>query len=157
MEGDTLDICGSEPLARIFGRCAGLASRPRDEIRLFFAGRQIQDGGSAVHKVGLTDGSQLAATLRMRGGRPVIYLYPPTVMDVSVNFGLIPAWRYSAFYLLTKVTTQELAKGQVRRLIEWNVNAKPSGLLRDKVSKKDIAYLFWGSACALCLALQCSN
>jgi len=148
----TLDIRESDPISQIFDRSASLTSIPRDQIRLIYAGRQLEDGSSTVRDNGIKDGSRVWITLRLRGGKPVIYLYPPTAMGVSVKLSLIPAWEYSAIYPFTMIKRLELAKGQVGQLIEWNVNASPSGLLRDKLSGREITYLFWEAEYARCFA-----
>lgn len=95
-------------------------------------------------------------TVLEAGKKPVIYLYPPTAMDVSVRLGLIPAWEFSAVYPLTVIKKLEPIKGQVGQHIEWNVYANPSGLLRDNLSGKEITYLFWEAEYAECLALHSS-
>ena len=150
----TLNIHGSDPIYHIFDRYADLTGTRRDEIRLFFAGRALEDDPySSVRHIGLTDGSRVHVVRPLRGGKPVVYLYPPTAMDVSVKLSLIPAWEFSALYPLTAIKKLELANGQVEQHIEWNVHANPSGLLRDKLSGKDITYLFWEAEYAGCLAL----
>src|SRR5258708_659893 len=88
--------------------------------------------------------------VRLSGRKPVIYLYPPTVMGVSFKLSLTPTWEFSAVYPLTAIKNLKLAKGQVTQQIEWNVHANPSGLLRDNLSGKDITYLFWEAEYAGC-------
>jgi len=150
---NTLSIRGSDPISKVFDNYSSLSGVPKDMIRLIYAGRQLEQDGMTVHEAGLTDGSMLHFVMRIGGKKPVIYLYPPTPMDVSVKLSLIPTWEYSAVYPLTVIKGVELAKGQVGQYIEWNVHANPSGLLQDKVSGKDITYLFWEAECAASLAL----
>jgi len=149
----TFNIRGSDPISKVFDNYSSLAGIPKDQYNLIYAGRQLVKDGMTVQEAGLTDGLTITIILRLRGGKPVIYLYPPTPMDVSVKLSLIPAWEYSAVYPLSVIKEVELAKGQVGQYIEWNVHANPSGLLQDKVSGKDIAYLFWEAECAASLAL----
>jgi len=150
---DTISIRGSDPISKVFDNYSSLSGHLTSQIRLFFAGRELEMDGVTVHEAGLKNGSALHFVLRLRGQKPVIYLYSPTPKDVSVKLSLIPTWEYSAVYPLTVIKEAELAKGQVGQQIEWNVHANPSGLLQDKVSGKDITYLFWEAECAASLAL----
>jgi len=156
-EQQTLDLHESDPISLVFDHSASFTSSPREDVRIIYAGRQLEDGSSTVRDNGIKDGSRLSIVLRLCGGKPVIYLYPPTALDVSVKLSLVPAWEYSAIYPLTMIKRVELAKGQIGQLIEWNVNASPSGLLRDKLSGREITYLFWEAECARCLAPHYSD
>jgi hypothetical protein len=110
----TLSIRESDPISQVFERYASLEGPPVDLLRLTHAGRQLEkNGGRTVHDAGIRDGSTIDAIIQLRGGKPIIYLYPSTVMDVSVKLSLVPAWEYSALYPLTPIKKIELAKGQV--------------------------------------------
>ncbi|KAG2066539.1 hypothetical protein BDR04DRAFT_1129959 [Suillus decipiens] len=61
---------------------------------------------------------------------PVIYLYSPSDIDVSVKLSLIPEWTLSVIY------------PAVQRL-EWNVRTNQDGSLTEHNSGLDVAYLFW--------------
>jgi len=150
---DTLSIRGSDPISKVFDNYSSLSGIPTAQMAPIFACRKLKMDGMTVHEAGLTDGSTINMLLKLRAGKPVIYLYPPTPKDVSVKLSLIPTWEYSAVYPLTVIKEVELAKGQVGQHIECNVHANPSGLLQDKVSGKDITYLFWEAECAASLAL----
>jgi len=60
-------------------------------------------------------------------GKPVIYLYPETTMDVNVR--LAPKGGFSK-------TEPEYGEG-------WNVTASPDGVLVNKADGKTYPYLFW--------------
>jgi len=151
-----LNVYGSDPVSRVYDHFVDMTGFPRDQATLVCNGAPLKDNSSkTVHEVGLTDGTKITLLLKQRGGKPVIYLYPPMVMDVSVKLSLIPAWEYSAVYPLTAIKTIELAKGQEGQQIEWHIHANPSGLLRDKLSGKDITYLFWEAECVSRLPLLC--
>jgi Ubiquitin family len=143
----SISTCESDPISRVFDHCTNWTNVPRGQFRLVSAGRRLEEDGSTVREGGLTDGSEVYVILALR--KPVIYLYPHTAMDVSVRLSLTPAWEYSAVYPLTTIKKLELANGQVGQHIEWCVHAKPSGLLRDKLSGRDITYLFWEAECVL--------
>jgi len=146
-------VWDSDSISKVFDRYTDLCGTPTDMFRAVFNGRELEKDGMTVHEAGLTEGSRVCIIVRLRGGKPVIYLYPPTPKDVSVKLSLIPTWEYSAVYPLTVIKEVELAKGQVGQYIEWNVRANPSGLLQDKVSGRDITYLFWEAECAASLTL----
>jgi hypothetical protein len=149
---NTLSIRESGPISQVFERYASLSGIPVDLLRLIYAGHEVENNGRTVHEARIRDGSTIDVALKLRGGKPIIYLYPPTVMDVSVKLTLVPAWEYSALYPLTPIRKIELAKGQVGQHIEWHVHANPSGLLQDKLSGKDVTYLFWEAECVAHLA-----
>ena len=68
-------------------------------------------------------------------------------MDVCVELSLSPAWVFSAVYPPVTTQRRKLDDGHVCECILWEVHADPSGLLTDKLSGKDIAYLFWEAEC----------
>ncbi|KAG2079205.1 hypothetical protein BDR04DRAFT_1086348 [Suillus decipiens] len=71
-----------------------------------------------------------------RGKKPVIYIYSPSDIDVSVKLSLIPEWTLSAIYPI--VTTED--HGQ---RLEWNVRTHQDGSLTEHNSGLDVSYLFW--------------
>ncbi|KAG1875368.1 hypothetical protein DFJ58DRAFT_909910 [Suillus subalutaceus] len=71
-----------------------------------------------------------------RTKKPVIYLYSPSDIDVSVKLSLIPEWSLSAIYPV--VTTED--HGQ---RLEWNVRTHQDGSLTEHNSGLDVSYLFW--------------
>ncbi|KAG1844209.1 hypothetical protein DFJ58DRAFT_664859 [Suillus subalutaceus] len=68
--------------------------------------------------------------------KPVIYLYSPSDIDVSVKLSLIPEWSLSVIYPV--VTTED--HGQ---RLEWNVRTHQDGSLTEHNSGLDVSYLFW--------------
>ncbi|KAG1869446.1 hypothetical protein DFJ58DRAFT_766224 [Suillus subalutaceus] len=76
--------------------------------------------------------------LHSKDGRlePVIYLYSPSDIDVSVKLSLIPEWSLSVIYPV--VTTED--HGQ---RLEWNVHTHQDGNLTEHNSGLDVSYLFW--------------
>ncbi|KAG1886307.1 hypothetical protein F4604DRAFT_71991 [Suillus subluteus] len=71
-----------------------------------------------------------------RTKKPVIYLYSPSDIDVSVKLSLIPEWSPSVIYPV--VTTED--HGQ---RLEWNVRTHQDGSLTEHNSGLDVSYLFW--------------
>ncbi|KAG1851699.1 hypothetical protein F4604DRAFT_1959195 [Suillus subluteus] len=68
--------------------------------------------------------------------KPVIYLYSPSDIDVSVKLSLIPEWSLSVIYPV--LTTED--HGQ---RLEWNVCTHQDGSLTERNSGLDVSYLFW--------------
>ncbi|KAG1893678.1 uncharacterized protein F5891DRAFT_1153021 [Suillus fuscotomentosus] len=73
---------------------------------------------------------------RMRVRKPIIYLYSPSDIDVSVKLALIPEWRLSVIYPI--VTTEDHG-----RRLEWNVRTHQDGSLTEHNSGLNVSYLFW--------------
>ncbi|KAG1742153.1 hypothetical protein EDB19DRAFT_1907619 [Suillus lakei] len=70
------------------------------------------------------------------GKKPVIYIYSPSDIDVSVKLSLTPEWSLSVIYPV--VTTKD--HGQH---LEWNVRTHQDGSLTENNTGLDVAYLFW--------------
>ncbi|KAG1844211.1 hypothetical protein DFJ58DRAFT_31306 [Suillus subalutaceus] len=88
----------------------------------------IKDGDSINLRV-----SKLKSLLLKK---PVIYLYSPSDIDVSVKLSLIPEWCLSVIYPI--VTTED--HGQ---RLEWNIRTHQDGSLTEHNSGLDVSYLFW--------------
>ncbi|KAG1851689.1 hypothetical protein F4604DRAFT_1959187 [Suillus subluteus] len=105
----------------------------------------IKDGDSinlqALPSIGsynIKDGDfhDIRELAHVRGGKPVIYLYSPSDIDVSVKLSLVPEWSLSVIYPV--VATQD--HGQ---RLEWNVRTHQDGSLTEHNSGLDVSYLFW--------------
>ncbi|KAG2152605.1 uncharacterized protein EDB93DRAFT_254693 [Suillus bovinus] len=68
--------------------------------------------------------------------KPVIYLYSPSEIDVSVTLSLIPEWSLSVIYPVVAIEDH----GQ---RLEWNVRTHQDGSLTEHYSGLDVSYLFW--------------
>ncbi|KAG1741920.1 hypothetical protein EDD22DRAFT_973268 [Suillus occidentalis] len=68
--------------------------------------------------------------------KPVIYLYSPSDIDVSVKLSLIPEWSLSVIYPVVAIEDH----GQ---RLEWNVRTNQDGSLTEHNSGLDVSYLFW--------------
>ncbi|KAG1844203.1 hypothetical protein DFJ58DRAFT_31194 [Suillus subalutaceus] len=116
--------------SHILGRC------PTDIMAVW--GGAILRGDLSIGSYNIKDGDsinlQLQASLRI--AKPVIYLYSPSDIDVSVKLSLIPEWSLSVIYPV--VTTED--HGQ---RLEWNVRTHQDGSLMEHNSGLDVSYLFW--------------
>ena len=78
--------------------------------------------------------------LRLRGGKPVIYLFPPTpIPEATVSVTLDPRWSFSHVYPLA--ATKQLEDDRQR--IGWTVSAEPDSTLVEKDTGLELSYLFW--------------
>jgi hypothetical protein len=101
-------------------------------------------GGQMMHKnrsigsYNINDGDSIGLHKEssLRGGKPVIYLYSPSNIDVSVKLSLTPEWTLSVIYPV--VPTKD--HGQH---IEWHVRTHQDGSLTEHNSGLDVAYVFW--------------
>jgi hypothetical protein len=110
----------------------------RVDLKLIYAGKTLRDDFTLAHS-NVCKGCTIDHVLRLRGGKPVIYLQPPGDLEnVSVTLGLVREWDFSAVY---PVVPSKII--QNRSTIEWNVAAKASGELTEHASGLQLSYLFW--------------
>ncbi|GAA5845855.1 hypothetical protein JCM9279_002401 [Rhodotorula babjevae] len=119
---------------------------PPHQQRLIYRGKQLEDGGT-LWGHGVKMGSDLHLVLRMRGGKPVIYLFPPSPLArAQVSLALSPEWTFSALYPVVDISEDVVeAKGvaQAKQRVEWTVAAEPDGSLVELSSGLELSYLFW--------------
>ncbi|KAG2037000.1 hypothetical protein BDR03DRAFT_920623 [Suillus americanus] len=100
-------------------------------------GAVIMKEDRSISSYNVRDGSTISLQAKCRlGKKPVIYLYSPSDIDVSVKLSLIPEWSLSVIYPV--VTTED--HGQ---RLEWNVRTHQDGSLTEYNSGLDVSYLFW--------------
>jgi hypothetical protein len=99
------------------------------------------DEADFISDVGIRNGGEIDIRPLQVGGKPVIYLFPPSgkEIDASVKLSLVPEWHLSAIYPVVPVDTLNTG-GQA---LLWNVKASSDGTLLEKSTGLEVAYLFW--------------
>lgn len=70
---------------------------PIEEQRIIFGGKQLDDE-RRLDACNIRNRSSLFLVTRLRGGKPVILLYPSAPLDATVALELSPLWSFSALY-----------------------------------------------------------
>ncbi|KAL8292218.1 hypothetical protein RQP46_001684 [Phenoliferia psychrophenolica] len=98
--------------------------------------------GETVQYNGLEDGDLIEVYPVQRGGKPVIYLFPPTPLaSVRVDLSLVPEWTFSALYPVVPIDRSKAPHSGTTAT--WTVSASPSGDLVELSSGLSLSYLFW--------------
>lgn len=111
------------------------------ELRITYDGHFLRPENT-ISECDCEDGDSFDALLHQTGGKPVIYLLPPSgeYLEARVSLRLSSAWSFSAVYPVGPMKRVGAAGGEE---ISWSVLAKDNGTLHDKLTNCDIAYLFW--------------
>lgn len=111
--------------------------------RLYLDGHVLHDDRT-VEEHGLQTGSVLSMRIYQRGGKPVIYLFPPVdIPDVQVQLSLVRSWKVSAVYPPTPVFRTTIPQSSSGQSVIWTIDAKQDGSLRDQRTGRAVSYLFW--------------
>jgi hypothetical protein len=81
--------------------------------------------------------------------KPVIYLFSPTDIDVTVTLTLDDEWSLSVVYPVVPIKALENDQGSQ---VQWNVCAHQDGSLSDRATSLDVSYLFWEAECVFILS-----
>ncbi|KXH60631.1 ubiquitin [Colletotrichum nymphaeae SA-01] len=109
---------------------------PLDQQRLIYRRQQMKPK-KTLRSYSVIENDTIHLVLRLRGGKPAIYLMSPTQLNnVSVMVDLSQHWSFSNVYPLVKG-----AIGQ--NDVSWQVSAKPDGTLNDTATGVECSYLFW--------------
>ncbi len=112
---------------------------PPDQQRLIFRGKQLC-GGCTLSSHGIVDGNTVHMVKRLRGGKPVIYLFPTSpIPNAMVSVCLVPQWTFSHIYPLRGIKLSDDGK----QSITWSVSASQNGTLADNGTGVELSYLFW--------------
>jgi len=118
---------------------------PWNQSRLIFAGKQPEDGRT-LSDCNIGHNATLLHVLRLRGDKPVIYLFSPSDIEVSVKLSLVPEWNISAIYPVVPIKSPTTHSNEE---LTWRVRVHPKGDLTELNTGLDVAYLFWEALCVL--------
>ncbi|KAF6748213.1 hypothetical protein DFP72DRAFT_820613 [Ephemerocybe angulata] len=110
---------------------------PPDQQRLIYAGQALQDGYT-LRQYGIKSGETIDLMLRLKGAKPVIYLYPTSATQVSAKLSLVPEWEFSAIYPVVPAKRTDAGEA-----LEWVVDAASNGVLREVGSGMEMSFLYW--------------
>lgn len=91
------EVFPSDTVARVKKQVHQRLGVPPIHLRLMFNGRQL-DSNKTLSDHNVDKESTLEGAIRLRGGKPVILLYPPSPLDASVHLSLNFGWKFSTLY-----------------------------------------------------------
>ncbi|KAL1663919.1 hypothetical protein GGF50DRAFT_89030 [Schizophyllum commune] len=110
---------------------------PPDEQRLGLEGVQME-GDRVLQDYGIREGSLIDLVFKLRGGKPIIYLFSPRSVEATVRLSLTRDWSLSAIYPSVPIADKD--GGQT---LEWKVQTRADGTLHELNTALDVSYLFW--------------
>ncbi|KIO32154.1 hypothetical protein M407DRAFT_18959 [Tulasnella calospora MUT 4182] len=134
------DVHPSDNIDRLKIKVEDALGVPVDQQRLIFAGKQLEDDQTLAY-YSIQKESTIDFVLRLRGAKPVIYLFPHTPLRAKVKLSLVPQWRFSAVY--PQPIKGSFKEGASSQSADWNVVAHPSGMMSVEGSPTEVAYIFW--------------
>ncbi|KAG8770763.1 hypothetical protein FRC12_004070 [Ceratobasidium sp. 428] len=112
-----------------------------DDYHVFLDGNRLS-GAQKLGECDYFDDSEFGFVRTQKGGKPVIYLFPPApTADIRLNLALVKSWDFSALYPATPIAASTC--GVLGQAVSWTVDAKPDGTLFDHQTQREVAYLFW--------------
>jgi len=116
---------------------------PPPQSSLVWKGRLLGVSSRALADYGIASGDSILLLLKLRGGKPVIYLFPPSSLpNVTTELLLTPSWHFSAVYPSPQ-TTVPFGKNEHSQCVTWAVAAEPGGTLFNKSTGTEVSYLYW--------------
>ncbi|GAA6019730.1 hypothetical protein JCM10207_009245 [Rhodosporidiobolus poonsookiae] len=113
---------------------------PLHQQRMVSGGTTLEDPRALLSYRSIGSDSTLHLHLVLRGGKPVIYLFPPTFLPAArVSVTLSPQWGFCELDPVVDIKTTEHGESSV----SWTVSAGPTGKLVDLASGTSHRYLFW--------------
>ncbi|RXW19658.1 hypothetical protein EST38_g6211 [Candolleomyces aberdarensis] len=133
----TVSCSSSDTIARVKELVRNKEGIPPEHQRFMYNGAELQDDRTLAD-YSVQTGATITLILKLRGGKPVIYLFPPVASRISVKLLLVPEWEFSAIYPVVPV--KNTPQGQE---LEWVVHASPDGGLKELNTGLEVSYLYW--------------
>ncbi|KAH0795028.1 Ubiquitin family protein [Histomonas meleagridis] len=126
----TFYVTSDEKVIELKGRTAFIQGYPPQDHRLAHFGRQLENE-QTLGECNVVSGSIIYVFQRLRGGKPVIYIYPKERIDVNVKVNI--KGKFTCTY--PKYNTET----------GWNVSVNENGTMTNKDNPNSIQYdsLFW--------------
>ncbi|GAA5970231.1 hypothetical protein JCM11641_001628 [Rhodosporidiobolus odoratus] len=133
-----LEAAPSSTVADVKAQIQEKEGIPPDQHRLIFRSEARDEEARKISEYGITYRATLMLILTLRGGKPVIYLFPSdSLPSVDVILTLVSGWVFSALYPLTDEHNADKGGSSVT----WTVTADPKGKLVDLASKASLSSL----------------
>ncbi|KAJ7050427.1 hypothetical protein C8F01DRAFT_1179107 [Mycena amicta] len=136
----SLPFKSSDTVESIKAKIEGEEGIQIDLQRLIFAGKQLEDNRTLADYNIQCDAS-IQLVLRLRGGKPVIYLRTPTELDATVEVSLSSEWSFSTLYPVVPATKPK--DPRLHQSALWSLRTATDGTMLDKGSGAQVSYLFW--------------
>ncbi|RXW22645.1 hypothetical protein EST38_g3199 [Candolleomyces aberdarensis] len=97
---------------------------------------KTKKGDHRASKGSCTTGATFHILLKLVGGKPVIYLYPPTATRVSTKLSLVLGWEFLAIYPVVPAKTrpQKVNTGLEVSFVYWEAETNAHNLLSPPAS-----------------------